>query len=238
MKESGRKLKNKLERDGFAIVPGLIDSATIKELIRALELTEGGESLRKRESSTYAIRNLLTTVTAVKELAQSAPVRSVIEEVLGPDAFAVRGLLFDKTPAANWKVAWHQDLTIAVKQHAQVEGYGPWSIKAGIHHVQPPAAVLEQMLTLRLHLDDCTETNGPLQVVPGSHRSGKLKAEDIQKWRVSASAETCRVKSGGILLMRPLLLHASSAAQRPGHRRVVHLEFAARRLEGGLEWCD
>lgn len=175
---------------------------------------------------------------AVKALAESAAIRALVEKVLGPEAVAVRGLLFDKTPGANWKVAWHQDLTIAVKQRREVPDYGPWSIKSGVPHVQPPAAVLEKMLTLRLHLDDCAATNGPLQVLPGSHRAGKLSAENIECWRKKVLAVDCLVKSGGVLLMRPLLLHASSKATQPGHRRVIHLEFAVVELEGGLEWVS
>ncbi|MDB6016534.1 MAG: protein involved in biosynthesis of mitomycin antibiotics/polyketide fumonisin [Pedosphaera sp.] len=228
---------NDFQRDGFVCLPDLVSSAMVLELISALEEANGGNSgLRHRGRETYAIRNLLESVAAVRSLAESAALKPVVKEVLGAEAFAVRGLLFDKTPEANWKVAWHQDLTIAVKRKLEVTGFGPWSIKAGIQHVQPPVAVLEKMVTVRLHLDDCTEKNGPLQVLPGSHTQGRLNAENIQAWRARASAISCVAGRGGALLMRPLLLHASSAAVRPGHRRVIHLEFAADTLPGGLEW--
>jgi ectoine hydroxylase-related dioxygenase (phytanoyl-CoA dioxygenase family) len=155
---------------------------------------------------------------------------------LGLDAFVIRDLFFDKTSEANWKVAWHQDLTIAVRHRIDLPGFGPWSEKDGVPHVRPPVELLERMLTVRLHLDDCGEQNGPLRVLPCSHRHGKLDANAIRAWRAEVPAVVCTIKCGGVVLMRPLLLHASSPARRPEHRRVIHLEFAAEELPGGLQW--
>lgn len=223
--------------EGYVIAPDAgIGRRMISELIEEIEEAEENQFSRRRGGSAYAIRNLLEVVSAVRWVSEFPVIRHCVETILGPRAVAVRGLLFNKTPEANWKVAWHQDLTIAVRKRKAVPGFGPWSVKAGVPHVQPPAAVLERMLTLRLHLDDCGPENGPLQVLPGSHLAGKLDAEDIQSWRNRTSAFTCILERGGFLLMRPLLLHASSAAQKPGHRRVIHLEFSADKLPGGLEW--
>ncbi len=226
---------NFVENDGFAVVPDAVDAGTVTALISALGDAADAPGARRREG-VYAIRNLLEAVPAVAALAASPQMRALVAPVLGPGGFAVRGILFDKTPDANWNVAWHQDLSIAVCERADVPGFGPWSEKAGVAHVQPPPAILEQMLTVRLHLDDCDETNGPVRVLPGSHREGRLSPEGIGRWRDRAPAVTCPVPSGGALLMRPLLLHASSASLSPRHRRVVHLEYAAGPLPGGLEW--
>lgn len=193
----------------------------------------------QRRGSVYALRNLLEDMPAVAALADAPEVRALVAPVLGPDCFPVRGILFDKTPEANWNVVWHQDLSIAVRERREVDGFGPWSEKAGVIHVQPLARVLERMLTVRLHLDDCDETNGPLLVLPGSHRNGRLTAPEIQRQRALTPGVACPVPSGGALLMRPLLLHASSASQSPRHRRVIHLEYAAEPLPGGLQWhCE
>jgi ectoine hydroxylase-related dioxygenase (phytanoyl-CoA dioxygenase family) len=230
---------NNFECAGFAVVPGAVGEGEIMELLQALD--EGNNvatSVRRRGDGTYAIRNLLEGVPAVQGLANSTPIRCLVEYILGSAAFAVRGLFFDKTPEANWKVAWHQDVSIAVKRRLAVPGFGPWSIKAGVQHVQPPHSVLEQMIAVRLHLDDCGEANGPLQVLPGSHRAGKLSGREIQSWRARTPAVTCNVNRGGLVLMCPLLLHASSAAETPGHRRVIHLEFAGHPLPDGLEWLS
>jgi hypothetical protein len=225
------------ERDGFALIPNVLDEAQISELIQAIKEAGGIiSSARLRKGETYAMRNVLESLPAARDLADSPDIRRVVQEALGPGAFPVRGLLFDKTPEANWKVAWHQDLSIAVKRRIEVPGFGPWSVKTGVQHVQPPIAVMERMVALRLHLDDCLEDNGPLQVLPGSHRAGRLGAEKIQNWRAHTLSVSCNINRGGVVLMRPLLLHASSAARRPGHRRVIHLEFASKNLPGGLDW--
>jgi ectoine hydroxylase-related dioxygenase (phytanoyl-CoA dioxygenase family) len=223
-----------LERDGFALIEDGVPSAWVERLLDALA-APAGEGVRRRES-VYAIRNLLEIVPEVAALARSPEIRGLVEPVLGPDCFAVRGILFDKTADANWKVAWHQDMTIAVRERREVAGFGPWSEKAGVASVQPPAEVLERMLTVRVHLDDCGPHNGPVQVIPGSHREGRLSAERIDRWREQAPPVSTCLAAGGVLLMRPLLLHASSPATQPRHRRVVHLDFAAAPLPGGLEW--
>jgi ectoine hydroxylase-related dioxygenase (phytanoyl-CoA dioxygenase family) len=126
---------------------------------------------------------------------------SLVEPFLGGAAFPVRGILFDKIPGANWKVPWHQDLTIAVSQRIETDGFGPWSVKADVLHVQSPVHILENMLTLRLHLDDCGESNGPLKVLPGSHRSGRLSEQSIEEARRSQSPIVCTTPAGGVLLM-------------------------------------
>ena len=181
------------------------------------------------------IRHLLD-VPCIRELARSKPVREVAESVLGTDCFAVRGILFDKSPDANWKVIWHQDLTIAVRERRNVPGFGGWTEKDGVPHVQPPVEVLERMLAVRVHLDHCGPRNGPVRVIPGSHREGRLSPAAIDAWKEKGREVDCVVERGGILAFRPLILHASSAAARPAHRRVVHLEFASGGLPGGLAW--
>ncbi|HEX8393307.1 MAG TPA: phytanoyl-CoA dioxygenase family protein [Longimicrobium sp.] len=225
----------RIDRDGFALVADVADRATVIGLLEALAEVDGPEAIRRR-GTVHAVRNLLEVVPAVRALARSPAVRALVEPVLGAECFAVRGILFDKTPDANWKVAWHQDLTIAVAEEREVDGFGPWSRKAGIPHVQPPAAVLENMLTVRVHLDPCGIENGPVQVIAGSHRHGRLAPDQVDAWRDREPAVPCTCGVGGALVMRPLLLHASSPSTVPGHRRVVHLEFGAGGLPGGLDW--
>jgi hypothetical protein len=228
----------RIERDGFAIVAGAVEPELILELVEALDQAPRSAATLEREGRVYAMRDLLGRVAEVRGLADSAAVRGLVEPLLGPGAFVVRGLLFDKTPEANWVVPWHQDLTIAVRQRCDTPGFGPWTRKAGIPHVRPPAAVLEQMLAMRVHLDDCDEASGPLRVLPGSHTMGILGDGAARHWLARGLAVDCLGQRGDVLLMRPLLLHASSAAERPRRRRVIHLEFAANPLPGGLEWYE
>ncbi len=160
----------------------------------------------------------------------------MVEAILGDGCFPVRGIFFDKVPDANWKVPWHQDLTIAVQERINVIGFGPWSTKAGVLHVQPPVSVLETMVSIRIHLDPCGESNGALRVIPGSHRNGRIPESQISLIRQTRRDHVCEVGQGGALLMRPLLLHASSPSSVPGHRRVIHIDYAADALPDGVKW--
>jgi ectoine hydroxylase-related dioxygenase (phytanoyl-CoA dioxygenase family) len=212
----------KFRGDGFAIVDAGLDSAALLELGALLDTKHPGE------------RNLLD-LPAIRQLARSEAIRNLARPVLGNDCFAVRGILFNKTEEANWKVTGHQDCVIAVAARVGIPGWGPWSINAGVHHVRPASEVMSRMLAVRVHLDDCNADNGPLRVVPGTHKHGFLSDRQIQDWPKSR-AVTCVASRGGAILMRPLLLHSSSPAIVPGSRRVVHLEFAAEELPKGVEF--
>jgi ectoine hydroxylase-related dioxygenase (phytanoyl-CoA dioxygenase family) len=229
------QLIEQIERHGSAFLSVFVNQKTVSGLITALENAHNSSGARHGRSGVYAMRNILD-IEEVRAFAQSEEVRQVLAPILGAEFLAVRGILFDKTPGANWKVGWHQDLSIAVKNRADVPGFGPWSQKAGVTHVQPPREILEQMLTIRLHLDECDESNGPLRVLPGSHKRGKMTPQEIKQYRSETEPVLCVSPLGGALLMRPLLLHASSPATSPNHRRVLHIEFAAKRLPGSLEW--
>lgn len=221
--------------DGFAIVPGLLSQEEVARLTQAISGVHDKEGVRKR-TRVYAIRNLLDLVPEIAHLARSPRISSIARQALGGEAFPVKGTLFDKTPDANWLVPWHQDLTICVKDRIEVDGYGPWTLKAGVHHVQPPASVLERMLAIRIHLDDCDERNGALRILPGTHRFGRLTAEQIALSHANIAPVSCAVNKGSAVLMKPLLLHASSPAQEAIHRRVIHLDFTSVELPSGLSW--
>ena len=183
-------------------------------------------------------RNLMRRVPAIASLANSPKTRCLLGCLREGRYFPVRSIIFDKTPDANWLVPWHQDMSIAVANKREVQGYGPWSIKDGVPHVQPPLDVLDAMVTLRFHLDGCDESNGTLRVIPGSHRLGRMGAGDIAKARREIGEVAVSVRAGDVLMMRPLLLHASSEARVAGHRRVIHLEYASSPLPCGLEWAE
>jgi len=217
-------------RDGYFVVEGLLDEASI-DAIKALVEREV-----KLDAGRGGVRNLLD-IAEMQQLTRSAVVRALIEPILGSSAKVVRGILFDKTSDANWKVPWHQDCTIAVAGRVDSEGYGPWSVKAGVVHVQPPAAVLEEMVSVRIHLDDCPEENGALRVIAGSHRMGKIPEMRIAEVVSDGRAVVCEVGAGGALIMRPLLVHSSSTAVSAGHRRVLHFDFAAGELGAELRWA-
>lgn len=215
-----------LYQQGFTIVSGVLSRSETENLIEMLGPVSG------------AGRRGLLGVPAVKTLACSPGITALLRPHMEGEPRPVRTIYFDKSSDANWVVAWHQDLTIAVAQRIDVPGFGPWSTKDGVPHVQPPAELLGRMLTLRLHLDDCDASNGALRVIPGSHRHGRLPQERIQEMRTPENEVLCVSPAGGALLMRPLLLHASGKSLSNRHRRILHVEYADFDLPGGLEWHE
>ena len=219
-----------LECEGYLLIERLFGPETIETLKAAFADADVARSERRGE--TFGARNILV-MPEVIEVARDPRLRLL----LGQDIKAVRGIFFDKTPGANWPVAWHQDLTLALRERRDTEGWSNWTIKRGVTHAQPPAAVLDRMVTMRLHLDDCGDDNGPLRVIAGSHDAGILsRAEIVERTQEREHAVTA--KTGDALFMKPLILHASSPAKVPSHRRVLHLEFApGDLLPDRLEWA-
>ncbi len=217
-------MSGNLESDGFSILCRAFSKEDCAELISQIATPTGTNQ-----------RGLLSN-PAINDLARSVSVMRILGPHMDREPKPVRAIFFDKTPDRNWFVAWHQDVTLAVHARANLPGFGPWTEKDGIPHVHAPAEFLERMLTLRIHLDDADETNGGLRVIPGSHRNGKLNAAQIADLRASVPEHLCRVRAGDVLLMRPLLLHASRRSNLPAQRRILHIEYAACALPTPLEW--
>jgi len=224
---------HQFQRDGFCIIESVLAPEFCDSL--AAELTPVLDQ-RQTQGKSGGVRNLLQTNPHIAQLADSPALRSLVSKAAGAPAFPVRVIFFDKNPKANWRVPWHQDLAIAVTERVETPGFSGWSVKDGVVHVHPPREVLENMVTVRLHLDDCEISNGALRVLPGSHCQGKLSDEEAARLTTTGQPFFCPVSKGGVLLMRPLLLHASSPAENPSHRRVIHIEYATQRLPNGLQW--
>ena len=230
-----------LARDGFGIERGAVDSATIASLRDELSAAHDAVRASGISATRGGMRFLLRDFASVRALAVSEPVSRVARAMVGDGAVAVRGLFFDKTPGANWSVLWHQDRTIAVSRRVEYAGFGPWSEKDGVVHVQPPAELLNDMVAVRVHLDDCGPENGPLRVLPGTHAHGILSPGRITAFQQTGEPMLCLASAGDIVAFRSLLLHASSPATIAAHRRVVHIEFVAARraaLPGDLRWHE
>ena len=169
-------------------------------------------------------------------LASTGCIGAVAASVLGECAKPVRAILFNKSPDSNWSLAWHQDRTICVKEMREVPGFGPWTIKSGMHHVAPPFELLARMVTLRAHLDDVPATNAPLLVAPGSHNFGRIPVSDVDEIVRRCGTRACLAEAGDVWLYATPILHASEAASAPTSRRVLQVDFAAETLPSGLEW--
>lgn len=222
---------SQLQRDGFAIVHGVLDRSRTEELAREID----GQLANV---PTAGLRGLAQLVPSVRELAQSPKLRALVEAGLSTDARLVRSIYFNKSKETNWQVAWHQDLAIAVRDKVEIDGFASWSMKESVPHVQPPAHILDRMLTVRVHLDPADESNGALWIVPESHRLGRLRAGDAASVAEGMGKHLCVVNAGDALLFKPLLLHASRKATSSQPRRVIHLEFADVELPAPLQWSD
>ena len=225
-----------LEVNGFSVVDHVLESRDLYQIAMELDRIGDHEGARQRNGNIFGVRNLLDRVPAARAIIENDSIRALVKSIAGDGAKPVRSLLFRKSLTANWMVPWHQDLTIAVRQKRSVAGFGPWTIKAGVTHVQPPISILERILTIRIHLDGTDESNGGLKVIPGSHKLGHLSFTAVSDLVTHTKPALCEVSAGGALLMKPLLLHPSSSCKGPNNRRVLHFEFSADELPGGLEW--
>jgi ectoine hydroxylase-related dioxygenase (phytanoyl-CoA dioxygenase family) len=144
--------------------------------------------------------------------------------------------MFNKTPATNWSLGWHQDRTICVREKLKVPGFGPWTMKRGMHHVEPPFSLIDHMVTLRVHLDDVPATNAPLLIAPGSQKMGRIKVGEVADIVGRCGTRACLAEAGDVWLYATSILHASERAAAPAMRRVLQVDFAAEALPGGLAW--
>jgi hypothetical protein len=214
------------KQDGFVVVPGVIDAARCDPLARCVQVLEKGAA---------GIRTLLVASWCV-ELAQELRAHSQLCTLLPIDGVAVQCTLFDKSPTKNWMVSLHQDLSIPVKCRVDSPECSGWSEKEGQVYVQPPVNVLEQLVAVRIHIDDCPAESGALRVIPKSHSLGRLSRGRAEELRSQNGETAVPVARGGALIMRPLILHSSSKARELRKRRVLHFVFGPARLPLGLEW--
>jgi ectoine hydroxylase-related dioxygenase (phytanoyl-CoA dioxygenase family) len=212
---------------GFAVWPKALSEGDVSLLLSALD-----ESPNR---SRAGVRHLMSN-PRIAELAADPRLLALVHPVLGTGARPYRATLFHKSIASNWLIVWHQDTALPLRTQRDVSGWGPWSRKCGVIYAHAPAGVLERILALRVHLDDSTNGNGPLRVLPGTQHLGVLSDAAIQKLARERPAVECTVARGGVISMRPLLVHASSKATAQTPRRVLHIEYAASlRLEHDLE---
>jgi hypothetical protein len=238
MKTTDTQWLDALAQNGFTILPAVFAAAQVEACLDALQqaFAQHPEAVAARSDngSVYAARNVLDLWPGAATFWRQPPLPDVLCSVLGPGFGLVRTLFFDKPPESSWALPWHKDLTIAVRDNRLAsEHFSHPTRKSGVPHVEAPVEVLERMVTARIHLDDVTEENGPLNVLPGSHQSGK------QLVLGETSPRSVLVRRGDVLLMRPLLAHNSgrSRTDTRRHRRILHFEFAAAiELPDGYAW--
>lgn len=222
--------------DGYAIIDEVFDKSEIEIIADIIDQADYSNPTFRKTADLFAIRQFLKELPAIKQSIFTPKLNQIIKGVFGDGYFAVKSIYFDKPEKSNWFVAYHQDLTIYVDQKVDTPGFGPWTVKHQQFSVQPPINILQNNFTVRIHLDDTDETNGALKVIPGSHSKGIYRPETIN-WEVEKEIFG-KVNKGGIMIMRPLLLHASNRSTSSRRRRVVHIEFSKAQLPDPLQWSE
>jgi len=208
-----------IDDSGFAILPALFST---EDVDRFSEEICHASPRRSRAGVRHALK-----LPPVAAIAGNCLLAEVACEVLGTRAFPFRATLFEKSNQSNWLVVWHQDTALPLRERVEMAGWGPWSVKDGVDYAHAPAGALSQVLALRIHLDDSPPDNGPLRVLPRTHMLGVLNDDDIHALAVRTTPVDCVAARGGVVAMRPLLVHASSKSRTEAPRRILHIEYAA-----------
>ena len=227
------RYKNELDQNGFAIIDAVFTNSELSEITTCIEEREESLANTKKSKDLFAIRKIFTELPGIKDKILIGNIKSIIKDFFGPDYFIIKGLYFNKPSLSNWFVAYHQDRSVSVSNKIDSPLYKGWTIKDNQFGVQPPVTVLESIYTVRIHLDDCTGENGALHVIPGSHKKGVNTSQPALETEV-----LCEVPRGGIMIMRPLLLHASHKSTVTASRRVLHIEFCNRELPESVYWAE
>jgi ectoine hydroxylase-related dioxygenase (phytanoyl-CoA dioxygenase family) len=204
---------------GFAIASGVLATNEADEILSQLSVSDLS---RSRAGARHILKQ-----PCVTQVANDSRVLALAQSVLGEDAVPFRATLFDKSQQSNWLVVWHQDTALPLCEKRETPDWGPWSVKDHIIYAHAPTRALEKILALRIHLDDSTQTNGPLRVIPTTHNRGVLTDDELQALDAQIESVKCIVGKGGVIAMRPLIAHASSKSQSELSRRVLHIEYAA-----------
>jgi len=207
------------ENQGFAIFPPGLNQSEINRLLAEL-------SCLVPPAGKAGIRHVLQ-LPSVSSVAHDSRFLGIAKDVLGEKAFPFRATFFDKSPERNWLIAWHQDTALPLRERRDVTGWGPWSRKDGVTYAHAPAEALRQIVALRIHCDESNLQNGPLRVLPGTHAMGVLSDDEIHRISTEIVEVRCSVSRGGVLAMRPLLIHSSSKSESKLARRVLHIEYAS-----------
>lgn len=228
--------KEKFDRAGFLVLDKLFAQDEVEQIIACIERCESDVLANTKTKDLFAIREVIKKIPALKNYIFTEKVIDLLSDLFESDYFLSKSIYFDKPKVSNWFVAYHQDLSISVDHKEVLPDYKNWTTKKDVFGVQPPVEILENTITLRIHLDDTDKSNGALKVIPSSHKAGVVRSNS-DNWKV-AEEVVCEVNKGGGMLMKPLTFHASDRTVNAKRRRVIHLEFCDQNLAGSLKWAE
>lgn len=232
----GDNTRKEIDENGFAIINNVYTDEEIDNILLEISNSDTAKPAFRKMNDLFAIRRFLKEIPSTGDIVFNNNLNRCIPTLFGDDFFVVKSIYFDKPEVSNWFVSYHQDLTISVDKKIPVAGFGPWTTKQYQFAVQPPLNILQDNFTIRIHLDNATEKNGALKVIPKSHLKGIYRPETID-WAIESEI-TCNVEKGGIMLMKPLLLHSSGRTTNNNKRRVIHIEFSRSLLPDNLNWAE
>jgi ectoine hydroxylase-related dioxygenase (phytanoyl-CoA dioxygenase family) len=221
---------------GFTTIDNIYTVDEVENLINLINQTRSDKDTFRKSADLFAIRQFLNEIPETINVIFNIKLRTILDKLFGEKYFIVKSIYFDKPASSNWYVSYHQDLTISVDNKREIEGFQFWTIKQNQFAVQPPLEILQNIVTIRIHLDRTDENNGALKVVPKSHLKGIYRPENID-WN-SEKEVCCKVSKGGIMLMKPLLLHSSGRTVNNLQRRVIHIELSNIDLPKELNWSE
>ena len=228
--------KIELEENGYSVLSDLYSDSEISQILACIENAEQGGNSFMKTKDLFAIRQLIKNVPELSDLLFNPKLTELISDLSESEYFLTKAIYFDKPSESNWFVAYHQDLSISVDKKADLDNYSNWTFKKGQYGVQPPIEILEDTITIRVHLDKTDKNNGALKVIPKSHLNGIVRL-DSKNWNTE-NEFICQIEKGGAMLMKPLTLHASNRTTNGKKRRVIHLEFNKHNLIEPLTWLE
>ena len=226
-----KTISKRLEYKGFGILNHVYTKRDIRKLKARLE-----NYVKNNNEQAFGMREVLIKIPELKEILVNSNFKKLIKAI-DKNAFLTKAIYFDKSPKDNWYVTWHQDVPINVVEKVESEGFSSWTNKKGVISVRPPEYISKDTFSMRIHLDDTTVKNGALKVIPGSHQK-RFDDQEIKLITANSIPFVSEVNAGGVQLLKPLLLHASSASQVQRRRRVLHLEFSSTQLPDGLTYSE
>ena len=222
--------------NGFAVVNGIYNPDEIAGMINIIGTADQSNATFRKTDDLFAIRQFIREIPEVQQFIFNDKLINLINSLFGEAYFVVKSIYFDKPEKSNWFVSWHQDLTISVDKKIELDGYGPWTTKQNQFAVQPPVDILKDNFTVRMHLDDTDENNDALKVISGSHLKGIVRTNEMDYSK--EEVVSCNVQAGGVMIMRPLLIHSSNRTTSNKQRRVVHIEFSRIELPKAISWAE
>ncbi|MDY8138731.1 phytanoyl-CoA dioxygenase family protein [Aquimarina sp. 2201CG5-10] len=230
------KNKIELENKGYSVLNQLYTVSEIQEILQIIKNSEKSGNSFLKTKDLFAIRQLLNVIPDLKQVLFNSKLIDLVNGLFDTECFLTKAIYFDKPKESNWFVSYHQDLSISVNRKVEVENYINWTYKKNQFGVQPPTEVLDNIITIRIHLDTTNADNGALRVIPKSHQKGICRVDSID-WE-NKEEQICQVNKGGVMLMKPLTLHASNRTTNQKQRRVIHLEFCNKELAEPIEWLE